>query len=145
MDFNPSEKKKRGLCVSPFQLFSREVIVLEQNCDVKQMEKDVLYNMGWPILYFLSMHSNGALNYIQHFVLGVWRIETSSVFVFWDLYLYEHQIKRLIGKDFEGKFREIEKERKRGHSSLASVQFKILFIQNESHDYRLQYLGLGWG
>lgn len=61
-----------------------------------------------------------------------------------DLYLYEHQIKRLIGKDFEGKFREKEKERKRGHSSLPWVQFKFCLFYNKSQDYR-QYLGLGWG
>ena len=61
-----------------------------------------------------------------------------------DLYLYEHQLKRLIVRNFEGKFREKEKERKRGDRSLTRVQFKFCLFYNKSHDYR-QYFGLGWG
>lgn len=38
------KEKKRGLYASPFELFSREVIVPERN-SVEQIEKDVLYSM----------------------------------------------------------------------------------------------------
>lgn len=48
MDLNPCEEgSERGLCVSPLEIFSREVIALEQNSVVERMEekkKDVLYN-----------------------------------------------------------------------------------------------------
>lgn len=38
-------KKKRGLCVSPFKLFSREVIALEIVVQQMEKKKDVLQYM----------------------------------------------------------------------------------------------------
>lgn len=102
-------KKKRGLCVSPFKLFSREVIALE--IVVEQMGKKRCPSVHEMIqhllpLYVLKMCVFQTCNDGENR-----KVKCACVN---DLYLYEHQIKRTL----RGKIWRKGKKKEKGATAV---------------------------
>lgn len=121
MDF--VKKKKRGLRVLAFELFSREVDVLEQN-------------RGWPngkicplhhgMIYLLFPLHALQLCSIRCLNVGMWRWlywKHEVCLCRWPLLVWASD-----KKDFEGTFVENEKERKKGPQQTNKSPIPIFFF-----------------